>query len=90
MSGPAVPDAPTVRDRSQWRASSPAEMVRLPLSMFSCCSAFTASFTGASMFRVSSRMVRLAAPSSSVVAPDLTPFLPLAVTFRVPEPHRVT
>lgn len=71
-------------------AITPPEMVRLPLSMFSCCSAFTASFTGASMFRVSSRMVRLAAPSSSVVAPDLTPFLPLAVTFRVPEPHRVT
>ena len=35
-------------------------------------------------------MVREASPSSSVVAPDLMPFLPFAVMLRVPVPQIVT
>ena len=90
MVGPSVPAAPTFSVRSLCRASSPAEMVTVPLSTFSSCSAFTASLTGASMVSVSSRMVRDASPSSAVVAPDLMPFLPLALTVRLPVPHSTT
>ena len=71
-------------------ASSAAEIVNVPLSMFKSCSALIASFTSAVMFKVRSRMVRLASPSVSVVAPDLMPFLPLALTFSVPLPQSVT
>ena len=49
-----------------------------------------ASFTGAAMVSVMSRMVRDASPSSAVVAPDLMPFLPLASMTREPLPHSVT
>ena len=49
-----------------------------------------ASLTGASIFSVKSRMVSDASPSSSVVAPDLIPFLPLAVMVNSPSPQRVT
>lgn len=45
---------------------------------------------GALMVRVRSRITSHASPSSSVVAPDLMPFLPLAFTVRLPLPHRVT
>ena len=90
MVGPAVPSAPMFSARSQCRASSPAEMFSVPLSMVSSCSAFTASLTGASMVSASSRMVRDASPSSAVEAPDLMPFLPLALTVRLPVPHSVT
>ena len=61
----------------------------MPLSTSSAVSAFTASFTGASMFSVRSRMVKEASPSS-VVAPDLMPFLPFACTFSVPAPQSTT
>ena len=61
-----------------------------PLSMVSSCSALMPSFTGASMFRVRSRMVSQASPSPSVVAPALMPFLPLAMRFSVPLPRSVT
>ena len=49
-----------------------------------------ASLTGASIVSVSSRMVRLASPSSSVEAPDLIPFLLLAVMVSAPVPQSVT
>ena len=71
-------------------ASSAASMVSVPLSTFKSCSALMASLTGASIFSVKSRMVSDASPSSSVVAPDLMPFLPLAVTVSSPSPQRVT
>ena len=90
MVGPTVPSAPTVRVRSQWMPSSPAATVMLPLSRVSSCSALMPSFTGASILRVSSRIVKEASPSASVVWPDLMPFFPLAVRFRVPAPHNVT
>jgi len=51
--------------------------------MFKSCSAFIASFTLAEMLSVSSFIVSEASPSASVVAPDLMPFLPLAVMFIV-------
>ena len=54
------------------------------------------SVPSAPMFRTRSLWMASAAemvrvpPSSAVVAPDLMPFLPLAVTVRLPVPHRVT
>ena len=42
------------------------------------------------MLSVSSFIVSVASPSASVAAPDLMPFLPLAVMFIVPVPHSVT
>ena len=58
--------------------------------MFSSCSALIASLTAAVMSSVRLRIVRLASPSVSVVAPDLMPFLPSAVMFSVPPPQSVT
>lgn len=55
----------------------------MPLSMLKSCSAFIASFTVAEMLSVSSFIVSEASPSASVVAPELMPFLPLAVMFIV-------
>ena len=89
MAGPVVSSAPMFNSMSQWMASSPAAMVRFPLSTLSRCSALMASFTSASMFSVSSRMVRLASRSSSAV-PDLMPFLPSAFTVSAPPPQRTT
>ena len=65
-------------------------MVIVPLSMFRVCSALIASLTGAWIVRLTFRMVSEAVPSSSVVAPDLMPFFPLAMIFSVPEPEIVT
>ena len=81
--GPSVPSAPMLRTRSLCTASSAAEMLSVPLSMFKSCSAFIASFTGAEMLSVRSFIVSEASPSASVVTPDLMPFLPLAVMFIV-------
>ncbi len=58
--------------------------------MFSSCSAFIPSFTSAVILRVTFLIVREAFPSLSVVAPDLIPFLPLAVMLIVPVPSIVT
>ena len=66
--------------------SSAALTVTVPLSMLSVCSALMASFTLAVMLSVRLLMVNDASPSSSVVAPDLMPFLPLATTLSVPAP----
>ena len=71
-------------------ASSPADIVMLPLVTLRSCSAFIASLTEAVILSVKSLMVIRASPSSSVVAPDFIPLLPFAVMFSVPEPERVT
>jgi len=65
-------------------------MVSSPLPIVSSCPALIASLTGAWIVSVNSRMVRLASPSSSVEAPDLIPFLPLAVSVSEPVPQSVT
>lgn len=81
--GPSVPSAPMLRTRSLCTASSAAEMLSVPLSMLKSCSAFIASFTLAEILSVSSFIVSDASPSTSDAAPDLMPFLPLAVMFIV-------
>ena len=90
IEGPSVPSAPMFSSPSLCRASSPAEISSVPLSTFKMDSAFTASLTGASIVRVSSRMVRDASPSVSVEAPDLIPFLPFARRISSPVPQRTT
>ena len=81
-----------VRVKAAWSAARHIAEAGLALARLcvSSCPALMASLTGASIVSVSSRMVRLASPSSSVEAPDLIPFLPLAVMVSAPVPQSVT
>ena len=70
--------------------SSAALTVILPLSISTVAPALMPSLTVAAIDRVSSRIFSHASPSSSVVSPDLMPFLPFASILSVPLPHSVT
>ena len=88
--GPSVPDAPIRSTRSQWMPSSAALTVTVPPVISRSCSALMPSLTPASISSVTPLTFSHASPSVSVVAPDLMPFFPLALSFSVPVPQMVT